>query len=418
MSLLILHRGSLRANRYAEWLADFGGDVVLLASQEKLDAVKEELRPTADGFLHAEAITGYDLSGRLESRALELAEKYDVQHVFASNEYDLERAALLREILRIPGQGSDSAQAFRDKVLMKEAALAGGVPVAPYRTVECAADVHAFAADHGFPLVVKPRNAAGSVGTTVVRTPEELDELVALRMTADQGRPNLLVEAFVPGGMCHVDGLVLDGEVVLAWPSRYLDALVSFPVGGILADVSLDPDDPLAARLLALCDRLMSAMPTPPNCAFHIEVFHTPDDRLVLCEVASRTGGAKIKETIEVMFGVDLTEAWLRAEVGLEPPRALRGPRRPRPRTMAGSLLMLSRPGLVRDVPRTADFPWAERYELLVEPGQRLDPAAFCGDVIASLVVSAPDRRECERRLGLARRWFEDAAVIDPPPHA
>ncbi len=409
MSVLVLHRGALGGTRYDCWLGDIDGGVLLLAAREQLELAGEEL-PTQGAYAHLEAVAGYDVSGYVEARALELARRHDVRAIVATQERDLERAAQLREILGLPGQRPESAAAFRDKVLMKKLVGAAGIPVAQHDEIECATDIVEFARSHGFPLVLKPRNGGGSIDLRIIPGPEELDELLAGGpLWPPDAQPNLIAEAFVPGPMCHVDGLVVDGRVAFAWASQYLYSLASYRTdrGGRL-DVTLDHDDPLARRLRRFTEQVLDALPGPEAFAFHAEVFHTPDDELVLCEIACRPGGASIRDIGRTLFGADLAECAARAQAGL--PVGLKGP--PAPAHTAGQLALMKRPGTVLDVPRRPPYRWVERYRTFVRPGQAMAEATFSGDFMAAFVVSAPDRRTCEERLRRLEAWFTERIVI------
>ncbi|WP_328681932.1 ATP-binding protein [Streptomyces sp. NBC_00343] len=419
MSVLVLHQvGSLQAVPYDTWFADHDGDVLLLASRENLDRVGEQLPLASAGYAHTEAVHGYDTSGRLEERALDLAREHGVTHVVAPHERDLERAAVLREILGLPGQRTQTVLPFRDKSLMKELAVAAGVRVAAYREMETATDIVAFADAHGFPVVLKPRDSAGSVGLHILGTREELDTYLA----EDFGLygpdlPNLIAEEYVPGPLCHIDGLVLGGRLALAWPSQYQYALATYATDtGPRIDLTLDVDDPLSHRLLAFTERLLAALPGPENFAFHAEVFHTPDDELVLCEIACRTGGAAIRDIVTLLFGADPTESWLRAEAGL--PVAVGRPPygdRPLPRTMTGQLVLMKRPGRVGAVPDAVppEFPWVERFRVFVEPGQTMTAARTSSDFLCTVLVSGPDRAAVEERLRQVETWFLEHLVLE-----
>ncbi len=105
--------------------------------------------------------------------------------------------------------------------------------------------------------MLKPVDSAGSVGLRILESREELDAHLADGLDLyGPHLPNLLAEAFVPGRMCHVDGLVVDGRTVFAWPSQYQYTLASYrtDTGGRL-DLTLDTDDPLTGRLLEFTDR-------------------------------------------------------------------------------------------------------------------------------------------------------------------
>jgi hypothetical protein len=411
MSILILNRGPLAQRPYHEWLAGYPGDLLLLASQEELTRRGHSLPPLEAGYSHVEAVAGYEDPGTIEARALELAKHHDITHVFASQEHDLERAAAIRERLGVPGQSLQSATAFRDKLVMKRYAQAGGIKVAPHAPVATASELRSFADTHGLPVVVKPRDGSSSVGLAILRTPEQLDSyLGGFEATG------LLAEAYVDGSMFHVDGMVRGGKLAVAWPSEYLYQLAAFGQDSKpRLDVALDQGDPLGDRLIALVEQVFAALPTPADTTFHCEVFHTPDDELVLCEIASRNGGALIKSVLQAMFGVDFPVAWLRASAGLPIDVPGDGTRMV-PRQLAGQLLLLKRPGRVLATPGRPPFAWIERFEQYVQPGDEVAGATSSGDFMTAMVVSAPDRATCEARLREAADWFNAHLVIEPLP--
>ncbi|MFD9129840.1 NikS protein [Kitasatospora sp. NPDC059571] len=411
MTVLILNRGPLTKRRYDEWLADHPGPLLLLTSRQSL-ATYGDVLPEA-GYAHAEAVD-FEVPGEVEERVLDLARTHRIEYLVATQESDLQRAGALRDRLGLPGQSEQSAIAFRNKLVMKRLARRAGIAVAEHAPVEHAQDVRDFAEQHGFPLVLKVRDGSSSVGQHILHSAAELDAHLAAAGEIEPGR--LMVEAFVAGSMVHIDGMVLDGRVAAAWPSRYLYQLGSFADHREpRRDVALDRDDPLTGRLLAFLDQLLAALPTPADTTFHAEVFHTPDDRLVLCEIASRNGGALIKGVLHALFDVDFPLAWIRACAGLPVP-VPRGADPLVPRQLAGQLLILKRPGTVRTLPEKAPFDWVTLYETYAEPGQRIAAAASSGDFLAAMVVSGPDRTAVEQRLAEAARWFEDELDLDPTP--
>ncbi|WP_433388633.1 ATP-grasp domain-containing protein [Micromonospora sp. KLBMP9576] len=398
MTILILNRGPLATHPYRTWLDGYDGDLVLLASAEKLQFYRERL---PENYRYAEAVTGYDADGRLERRVLELARTHAFSHVIACNELDLERAGTIREVLGLDGQSAASASAFRDKVLMKQLVQAAGVDVAPWAEVRTASDVTTYWQRHGGPVVVKPRNGAGAVDVTVLRTAAEVDAYVA--RVGGRGAEfvaGLMVESFVKGTTYHVDGLVLNGTMVMCWPTRYLDALSTFAEVPSLAAVMLDPDHEVVGRMQDLCRSIVAALPSPQNFSFHAEVFHTPDDRLVMCEIACRTGGAVIKEMVATAFGFDLSEQWVRAQVGLSTITGIFTA----PGRIAGSLLVMKRKGRLVKAPAPG-FGWITRYEQTVPIGEVLPGPTFASDVMATAIVAGDSSAECESYLAQLRRW-------------
>lgn len=412
MSVLILHRNPLEPFPYDRWLHDYRGDIVVLVARDMIERFGEEVPGGNLGYTHLEVLPDFTDTEAVLHRAGELIIKYGLRHVIAHHEGDVDLAARLRERFGLPGPRTADVLPFRDKALMKRLAVRAGIEVAPHIVAHSAAEARAFAERHGLPVVLKNRDGYNAIGLRILRDRATLEECLTA-VYADGPRDDLLLEAFVPGRMCHVDGVVADGEIVLAWPSQYQYDLASYGTDpGARIDLTLDHDDPLTARLLKLIKRILAALRTPGlrSHGFHAEIFHTPDDRLVLCEIACRPGGAKIREVFHAMFGANLGECATRAQLGL--PLPLPGPR-PLPRQMAGQVLMMKRPGLVRSLPAVPRDPWVERFWLYARPGQVVPPAAGSSDFLTAAVVSAPTRAECERRArNLGARLAAQVGIV------
>lgn len=430
MSVLVLHRNPFAAFPYRRWLSGdapglddrtpYPGDIVVLAARDKIESAGEQLPGDLDhDFTHLELFDTLD-DEAVPARALALAEKHRITHVIAHHEADVALAAGLRERLGLDGAWSADTTPFRDKALMKELARQAGIAVAPHTVPGSAQEARDFAERHGFPVVLKHREGYNSIGLRIIADRDELEARLA-EAYQDGPRDDLLIEAYVPGRMCHVDGLVVNGRTVAAWPSQYQYDLASFGVDpGPRVDLTLDVDDPLTPRLLTLIERTLAALKPEGSRlrthAFHAEVFHTPDDRLVLCEIAGRSGGAKIREVFEILFGIQLAVQVTRAEAGLSLPvvegavdeRGLL-----RPRCMSGQVLTMKRPGLVRSLPAVPGEEWVKGFWLFAEEGQVIAPASGSADFLTATVASAPTRVECERRLrALGARIIAETKIV------
>ncbi|MFG1950422.1 acetyl-CoA carboxylase biotin carboxylase subunit family protein [Micromonospora sp. NPDC048830] len=424
MTVLVLHRNPLEPFPYDQWLRDYPGDVVVLAARDRLELFGETVPDDDLGYRRLEFLDTFDDQESLRRRASSLAAEFAVETVIAHHEADVDLAAGLRQAHRLAGAWPSDTAPFRDKATMKARLRVVGIETASYTVPRVAADARAFAELHGFPLVSKDRHGYNAIGLRILDDPDALEQhLSAAWPEPGSVRDDLLLETYVPGRMCHVDGLVVDGRMVLGWPSQYQYDLASFGTdAGSRVDVALDTDDPLNKRLLDLTEGALAAL--RPECsrlrdhAFHAEIFHTPDDRLVVCEIAARPAGAKVREVLAAMFGVNLGEYATRAQAGLPLPgleEAVAGGPRPVPTRMAGQVLMMKRPGLVRQVPQAPQEDWLEHFWIYARPGQLLDPASGSSDFLVAAVASAPERTECERRLRLLGARFEAQTEIVVP---
>jgi hypothetical protein len=430
VSILILHRNPLEPFPYHEWLSDYDDDIVVLADRDRILSSGEQPPVAGSGRVHLELLPDFLDGSRVRARALELAAEHGSRLVLAHHEGDIEHAAYLRRFLGLPGPYPQDVLAFRDKAVMKARLRGAGIATAEYAVVGNADQARAFAQQYGYPLVLKDKAGFNAIGLRILHDADELARCVAQAWCGSgENRGELLLEAFVPGRMCHVDGLVADGRTVLAWPSQYQYDLASFGSDhGARVDLTLDRDDPLTPRLLALTDAALTALRgeedggAPSRLrdhAFHAEIFHTPDDRLVVCEIACRPAGAKVRHVLDSLFGVDLFAYTTRIQAGLPVPAIdehLRPGDRPQPRQMAGQVLMMKRPGFIRSLPDPPRQPWVERFWRYAEPGQTITPSAGSADFLLAAVGSAPDRGECERRLRALGSVFQNETDIVEHP--
>lgn len=319
-----------------------------------------------------------------------------LSHIITDNEYDLERAARIREDLGIPGQSSTSAESFRDKVAMKEVA-SRAVPTPRFTRLETIMDLTGITAEWGYPVVVKPVKQGGSRDISVLR-----DENDLVGFSRRPWRDDLMVEEFVEGHMYHVDAVLAPGYRLVAC-SRYLRSCLGVFSGQNNGSLQLHPRDELAVRLEAFLDRLLDAFDTPEVSAYHLEVFLTPEDDLVLCEIASRVGGDRIPALTRATYGVDLHTAVLRQSCGLpvDPP-----PASP-PSAVHGSVSILPQGRPVRAPAEPPPFDWVQEYVV----NEQLELGAVTKHSASHLcfvIVRGADTAEVEQRLLQAEAWLLD----------
>lgn len=417
MSVLILHRNPLEPFPYDRWLHDYPGDIVVLADRTRFAPGAEPVPVDDREFSRLEVLDRFD-TDVVVKRALDLCDEFDITHVIAHHEADVDAAAQIREQRGLAGAWTADVLPFRDKVLMKQLLQRAGLAVAPYSPARDAGQARAFVAGHGLPVVLKDRAGYNAIGLRILRDEPAVTQALATAY-AGGARDDLVLEQFVPGRMCHVDGLVVGGRTVLAWPAQYQYDLASFSSDpGARIDLTFEAGDPLTARLLDFAEQVRAALTVAggrlTDHGFHAEIFHTPDDRLVLCEMASRPAGAKIREVFEALFGLNLGEYATRAQLGLPLP-GLTGGALPVPRTMAGQVLMMKRPGLVRSVPQPPPEPWVHKFWRYAEEGQEIPPASGSSDFLVAAVGTAPTRDECHRRLRALGDRFTAQTVIEEP---
>lgn len=415
MSALILNRISLARLSYADLLPELEGELLMICDRHAFPTDPLEAQSLYRRYKHIELVDRYDSSGMVELIALRLFERFGFERIIAVSEFDLLRAARLRDRLGLSGQGEQSAMAFRDKLLMKSLAAAAGISVPVCRAIHNPMDVLSFVQVHGLPVVIKPILGAGAVNTHIVRTQEQLEALLdsVLFASADLS-PGLEIETYVAGHMYYIDGFRLNGVLRAIWPSRYLNTCHDFSHGSVLGSFTLGPENPLAERLCSFTRRVLRALPTPETTAFHCEVFHTPSDEIVLCEVASRVGGPRTPELFEHALGFDLVDAFIRGQAGLMSSKPF-SVSAPTPSRLGGELLLPTPGGTLTAAPESCSLPGVLHYALGAELGQSYAPSQDVGDFIASVLFSARSEDEMMRQIRGVADWFSARTVWSAP---
>jgi 5-(carboxyamino)imidazole ribonucleotide synthase len=168
--------------------------------------------------------------------------------------------------------GSSALLHAQDKQVMRERLAALGIPVPPFAVVASAADLDAFAAEHGWPLVLKAATGGyDGKGVWVVSSADEAAPVLASGV-------RLLAEQFVPlqRELAAVVARSPYGQAA-AWP-----VVETVQSGGICVEVlapapGLSEDRALQAQALALS--LAEALGVVGVLA--VELFETADGLLV-----------------------------------------------------------------------------------------------------------------------------------------
>lgn len=403
MAILVLNKRPLRATSYHTWLRGVTEDLYLFTCEKNqgpgdIDAVRQCYRGV-------EVFPNYDLNGNVFLRALELHEKDPISRIVALSEVDIVRAAELRQRLGIAGQDTVSALAYRDKLIMKRLLRKGGIPVAACASVESPLDILAFEEEHGLPYVIKPRRGGGSVGVHVIRERRDLEALLAAGLSHSfESDSDLMIEQYIEGTVHHIDGLIDEGAVSLCWPSVYWDSPLSFNDNRTYGGATLAADNPLCTRMRELVTRVIEVLPSPGKAAFHAEVFHTPDDELYLCEIASRAGGGGVPAVVKTAFDIDMNQYAAMHQAGMHAPvpDTEGGPKR-----LAAWVLIPPRPGTLAQVPDVCELPGVVQQAISARPGQTLGNAKNSVDKMALFIVVADNETDLLQRCHEVRDWFE-----------
>lgn len=404
-AVLVLNRFGLSSMHYPEWL----GAHVETHMITQADAVS----PSDDlsGYASVTVMPDYLFNPQVELTALELHAAHGFVEVIAMSEFDLIRAARIRESLGISGQTVASALAFRDKFTMKTVLREGGIPVADFAPVDTILDLVDFIEEHGFPVVIKPRRGAASLGVVVLRTAEQLAEL-APQLEALRGdtSADVLAEVFIDHQLVHVDGVVFEGRVIASWPS-YSTPGLAFHERVANRSTMFERDDPQFEPTTRLVADTLRTLPTPRVTIFHAEVFLAASGKQYLNEIASRMGGGRIKTMWQAAFGINLEEWHVRNALLTSQPVLSDFPD---PLIGAFSDYPPPRNGVLVSAPEECEIAGVYKFNLEVPIGTRLGTPTSIGDVIGSSTAASRSAAGVTALLDDVDAWFLGSLSIEP----
>jgi len=241
-----------------------------------------------------------------------LARTEQIDRIVALDDFDVEKAATLREHLRVGGMGETTARYFRDKLAMRMKARESGINVPDFVGILNYDRIREFLGKVSPPYVLKPRLSAGAIGIKKIHHAEELwrklDEL------GDQ-QSFYLLEKFVPGDIFHVDSILVNKEVLFSIVSKYgLPPMEVSHEGRVFMTRTVErgSDDETALQKL---NRSVLPMLGLLQGVSHTEYIKAHGDgKIYFLETSARVGGAHIVELIEGATGMNLWAEWAKLE--------------------------------------------------------------------------------------------------------
>lgn len=236
-----------------------------------------------------------------------------VDRIVALDDFDVERAAQLREEFRVPGMGQTTARYFRDKLAMRVKAADSGIKVPAFSALFHDADIHEYTQNIPAPWLVKPRSEASATGIKKIHSAEELWQHLE---TLGDRRHEYLVEKFEPGDVYHVDSLSQDGELIFSRVSQYLNTPFEVAHGGGIFRSHIcefGGDDDKALRTMTADVMTAFGMVFSASHTEFIKSHSTGD--FYFLETSSRVGGAHLAEMVEYSSGISLWAEWAKLEI-------------------------------------------------------------------------------------------------------
>jgi biotin carboxylase len=235
-----------------------------------------------------------------------------IDRVVALDDYDVEKAAYVREEFRIPGMGQTRARYFRDKLAMRMQAADAGINVPAFCPTFNYDELRHFVAKNPGPWVLKPRSAASATGIKKIHTINEL--WPALDSLGDI-QYSYLLETFLPGDVYHVDSLVDGDEVVFARASRYMNPPMEVAhEGRVFRSHTVTFGSKDEKELLKQNKKVLKALGLKRGASHTEFIKSATDGKFYFLETSARVGGANLVEMVEASAGINLWTEWAKIE--------------------------------------------------------------------------------------------------------
>ena len=259
---------------------------------------------------HYEEIGNVTSTEQLEKAVRFLQGRANVERLEAVVEAHVMAAAQVRERCGIPGTSVQTTFLCRDKPAMKEALRKAGVPCAQSIGSSDPSEIKDFAQKVGFPLIVKPRDAAGASGTHRADNPGELhDALVACGV--DKGK-SVAVEEFIEGHEGFYDTLAINGEVVHDFATHYypnvLEAMRTRWISPQFVTTNRIDMVDTYKELREMGQRVIKALDIGTS-ATHMEWFYGPKG-LKFSEIGCRPPGVRCWDLYAAANEFDIYKEW------------------------------------------------------------------------------------------------------------
>lgn len=402
-------------------LDDNTTEVYLFSSPDSQSFIPEAILQKLSGI---QLFDNYYSSQMIEYEAIKLHKTFPYQQIIAFREFDMLRAARVRELLDLPGQRVRETELFRDKYLMKREAQRCGLKVPLFAKVDTVTELMSFLTTVNYPIVIKPRKMAGSIGFYILKNPQDLEQfLLETSTTADIDAPlDMIAEEYVGTKLVHVDGLCHQGKIIAITPSEYmgLNAFDDFSTENYqtekyLGSLTLEKESVLGQELVGYTTTLLQAFDSINTYPFHVELWlDEKTNAVMLNEAAARMGGLRVLNLLNSLYQPTIEQRIFHFFCTGDESLCAQ-PLIPAKSHCYSGMVPVT-PGEIISVPEHLPETNPAFYRCLVKPGECISIPTNHTDYIkfifGNIVTLGESREECLQLFDAALQEFKEKAVI------
>lgn len=305
--------------RFVSAVAELPDVQLGLITQEPSDALDPELRGRlAAHYRVADALDVQHLAVATQAVGRQLG---GIDRILGTLEQLQIQLGQLRDRFGVSGMGEAASRNFRDKARMKDVLRGAGVPCARHRRLTSIAEGWVFAREVGFPMIIKPPDAAAAKGTHRITDAKGLhDVLNAVRPSPE--RP-AVAEEFVTGRERSFETVTIRGRAVWDSSTRYDPAplhVLENPWIQWTVLIPREAETPDTAAVRPYARAALEALGMGTGIS-HMEWFRRDRSAggdsgpVAISEVGARPPGAQIMSINSYAHDVDFYRLWARLVV-------------------------------------------------------------------------------------------------------
>ncbi len=324
--------------------------------------------------------------------------------------------ATVAAVLGLPGIPVEAARRATNKVAMRQAFAAAGVPSPRYQPVYNAQEFMLAVEKIGFPAVLKPSNNMGARGVRLLESPLSREELASIYVeSAAFSAGELLVEEYMEGPELSVDALIYKERITFAGIADRILAFKPYFVETGHNMPSAHPES-LLEQVREVMTAGIKALGISHGAAKG-DIKVTPSG-VRIGELAARlSGGFMSAYTYPYSSGVSSIEAGIKIAIGEDP-----GPLPLQRKMVCIERSILAEPGFIEEIhgPEYAlnvagvrhIFLTRQKGDLSVEPRSNVDKL---GHIIAEgKTLEEAEQRAAEARARLQYTIRPFSKIDDP----
>ena len=287
-------------------------------SEVELFGICEQAPDSARAETFADLICVNDAGkpDQLITAAQVLAQRHGALHqLVTAQEPLLDSVAAANEALGLRGMTLATVRGTLNKARFRQTLTQAGIKTAQHRVVTAKEDARTFAAELGFPIVLKTVSGSGGLTTWRVRDAEQLDSALDLLERASENV--LLAEQHISGREIAIDTITIGNEPQFYSACYYRPSILEALENPQVQWTCIMPRSISEACSENIVEQSLAAVRALQvgNAMTHMEMLLPEDGTAVFIDATLRPAGARIGPMLGFCYDMDPHLAWARAVI-------------------------------------------------------------------------------------------------------